>query len=256
MTSRTDVVVNFAPSPRIAEIAAPSVEIIMQDVVDTLRVLEDDFIGMSSEKLLDASGKQDLGGGVLVGITVALQDTQLAFEGRTTPAETGTVTTGSGTASGKPLRYTFVDTAADFVTANVQRGSLVINYTDNSIAEVYRVISATELETKVLVNGIGNTYDISDVYHVHNITQVRAIGGNLTAVDSNGDPLASGVLPTAFTQVLVQASSSATLLENATSTEIAAAVWNSLVANFTTSGSFGEFIGKKLLTVVKFLGLK
>ena len=208
MTERADVALEHSTSPRIAEVAAPSVEFIAQDVVDTLRGDESTFSGISGLKLLNASGKEDLGGGVFVGITASLQDTQVAFEGRTTPAETGTVTTGSGAAVAD--RQTFFDTSATFITNGVQRGSLVINFTDNSIAEVFSVESETELQTKGLVNGTGNTYDITDVYHVFNVIQCEMTGGNVVAVDGLGATI-SPILPTAFTQVVRVSSSSATL---------------------------------------------
>ena len=131
MATRNDVTVDFLESPRIIEIAAPSTEITMQDLVDTIRKIEDAFTkGMPHDKLLDASGKQDLGGGVLVGITTDLQDAQLSFEPRRTAASIGTVTTGSGTAVNGPLgpTYSFIDTGADFVADGVERGSLVINF--------------------------------------------------------------------------------------------------------------------------------
>ena len=211
MTTRDDVSVDFLESPRIIEVAAPSTEITMQDLVDTIRVIEGGFHkGLPYESLLNASGKEDLGGGVLVGITNDLQNAQLSFESRTTPAETGTVTTGSGA----PIagKYNFIDISANFVTANVQRGSLVINFTDNSIADVIEVVSATELKTKVLVNGSDNQFDIGDVYHVYNVIQCNATGGNLVAVD-DVDVRITSVFPTAFVQVVRTASSSATIQE-------------------------------------------
>jgi hypothetical protein len=85
------------------------------------------------------------------------------------------------------------------------------------VAEVYRVNSETELETKILVAGIGNTYDVADDYKIWNIVQVTALGGNLVAVDDMGVPLASPVLPTAFTQIVLTASSSATIVETGVS---------------------------------------
>ena len=211
MTTRTDEVdIDFFSSPRVMEVQAPATEFIMQDIVDTTRKLEDAFSGMSFDKLINASGKEDLGGGVKVGITVAMQNMLLAFAGRTTPAQTGTVTSNPG--SPVTGRDAFIDTAATFQTNNVARGSLVINFTDQSIAEVVSVDSETQLTTKTLVNGIGNTYDVNDVYHVFNIVQVSASGGNLVAVDDVGGSI-SPILPTAFTQVILTSSSSATLQE-------------------------------------------
>lgn len=210
MASRNDLSVEYNADPRVVEIAAPSAEIIMQDLVDTLRDAEYSWQGLSFKKLLNASGKQDLGDGVLVGITVALQNILLAFAGRTTPAQTGTVTTNPGS----PItgRDSFTDSGALFETNNVKRGSLVINFSDNSIADVVSVDSETKLTTKTLVNGIGNTYDAADVYHVFNIVQVVAKGGNLTAVDALQATIAA-ILPTAFTQVIIEKSSSATQVQ-------------------------------------------
>ena len=215
MATRNDVTVDFLESPRIIEVAAPSTEITMQDLVDTIRKIEDAFTkGMPHDKLLDASGKQDLGGGVLVGITTDLQNAQLSFEPRRTAASIGTVTTGSGTAVNGPLgpTYSFIDTGADFVADGVERGSLVINFTDNSVADVIEVVSSTEIRTRVLVNGFDNEWDIGDAYHIFNIIQCNATGGNLVAADDIGNRITS-VFPTAFVQVVRTASSSATLQE-------------------------------------------
>ena len=139
---------------------------------------------------------------------------QVSFEARRTPAETGTVT--STAASPITGRQIFIDGAATFMSNNVARGSLVINFTDQSIADVVSVDSETQLTTKTLVNGIGNTYDVADVYQVFNIIQCSLIGGNHTAVDDL-DAEISPILPTAFTQVLLTLSSSATQVETGVS---------------------------------------
>ncbi len=215
MTTRTDVVVDFDESPRIIEIAQPSTEMTMQDLVDTVRKIEDDFTkGLSQTKLLDASGKQDLGGGVFVGITTNLSNAKLSFEPRRTPTSVGTVTTGSGIQTPRVLgnTYTFIDSGADFASDGVEVGALVINFTDRSIADVVEIISPTELRTRLLENGVDNEWDASDVYQVFNIVQCDATGGNLVANDGLGSTISS-ILPTSFTQVVKTASSSATISE-------------------------------------------
>ena len=211
MAERNDITVVQDVTPRYAEIAAPSTEIVMQDYVDTLRGAEDDFVNMSYPLLINASGKEDLGGGTLVAITVQEQNLQLAFESRRTPAETGTVTTASGPPSVLD-RITFVDTAADFVTAGVQPGSYIVNWTDRSVSDVLRFIDANTLELKTPSLGTDNEYDLADEYTVWNVTQVRTSGGNLVAVDDNGSAIPA-ILPTWGTQVILTTSSSATLQE-------------------------------------------
>ncbi len=210
MAVRTDVTVDWQVDPRVATVAAPSTEFIMQDVVDTLRIAEYSFRGMTEPFLVSASGKEPLGGGVSVGITVALQNTTIEFEARDAPIETGTITNDPVS----PIADTEIleDNTADFISAGAARGSAVINFTDGSTASVLDVISATELRTTVLEGGSDNSYQIGDAYEVYGITQVTATGGNLTAVDTLQSPI-SPVSPTFGTQVLLTASSSATLQE-------------------------------------------
>jgi hypothetical protein len=211
MTTRNDITLDYTLSPRVARIAAPEVNLSLQDYVDTLRVAESQFQGMSYPFLINASGKEDLGDGVLVGITVQEQNLRLAFESRRTPAiDEGTVTTGSG-APNLQNRYVFVDTGADFVTAGVEPGSLVINWTDRSMADVVEVIDANTIRMEALVNGTDNEMGLGDVYSIFNIIQVRVSAGNLTAIDDLAAAINS-VLPTAFTQVVVAQASNSTLI--------------------------------------------
>lgn len=233
MTTRTDVDADLFSSPRVLEVQDTSTEMEMQDLVDTARKLEDAFSGMGFPKLINATGKQQLSAGVLVGITVAMQNLKLAFAGRLTPAETGTVTSNQGsTVAG---RDAFTDTAALFQTNNVERGSLVINFSDQSVAEVVSADSEIALTTKTLVNGIGNTYDVTDVYHVFNVVQCRAGAGNITAVDDLQVAI-SAIQPTPFTQVIIELASGSTIVESGVSgltpTESAQL---SLIASTTTT---------------------
>jgi hypothetical protein len=267
MTTRTDIAYDLRRSPRIAEVASPSVELLVQDYVDTTRPFESSFEAMSHEFLISAGGKDDLGGGKLVDITLTEEDLKLSFEARTTAAETGQVTTGSVAPTPKG-EITFTDTSADFTTASVERGSMVINFTDRSIADVVEVVSSDTLTTRTLVNGIDNTFAVSDFYQVFNVTQMIVQGGNVVGVDDL-DATTNAILPTAFSQVVVTLSSSgtiaglpdleadiATILAQTTAAAQAAAVWDALISAHTVTGSFGEFVVRRLLTVAKFFSLR
>jgi len=268
MTTRNDIAIDYTLSPRIARLAAPETNLSLQDYVDTLRVLESQFRAMSYDYLINASGKEDLGDGVLVGITVQEQNLKLAFEARRTPAiDEGAVTTGSG-APNAVNRYQFVDTGANFVTAGVDAGSLVLNWTDRSMADVVRVIDANTLEIEALVNGTDNQMQVADVYSVFNIVQVRVSAGNLTAIDDM-DAALNAVLPTAFTQVVVAQASQSTIVNLAsietqldtieaqtTGAAIGSGVWDALISAHSVTGSFGEFVVRRLLTVAKFFALR
>jgi hypothetical protein len=267
MTTRTDITYDLRRSPRIAEVASPSIELLLQDYVDTTRPFESSFRAMSHTFLASAGGKDDLGGGKLVDITMTQENVKLAFEARTTPAETGQVTTGSVTPT-QQGEISFTDTNADFTTAEVARGSLVINFTDRSIADVVAVESSDTLTTRTLVNGIDDTFAVSDFYQVFNVTQMVVQGGNLVAVDDL-DATTNAILPTAFSQVIVTLSSSGTIaglpdleadiaaiLAQTTADAQAAAVWDALISAHDVTSSFGEFVVRRLLTVAKFFSLR
>lgn len=207
MATRTDINVDFSVSPRRIVMDAPSLSITMQDLVDTLREIEDDLpLGMSNPRLLDASGKEPLGGGVSVGITVALQNAVFEAEARNVAAESGTHTGSTSTTQ-------LIDSAADFVAAGVERGSLIINFTDQSIVDVLEVVDANTLNIRgSLTGGTDNDFDNGDAYKVYNHVQVQVFGGNMTSVDDLGadiDPIS----PSAFVQVVRTSSSSATITD-------------------------------------------
>lgn len=164
MTARNDITVNWFASPRIITVAAPSTDVTIQDLLDTCRELEDDIYNMVYDPLASAAGKENLGGGVRVGITITLLNAVLAFEARPGP-----------------------------------------------------------------------TY-----------TQCTVSGGNIVAVDSNGETV-SPIYPTAFTQVLTSASSSATL-QGISATEIANAVWDEPLSNHVTAGTVAEALSNAGLT--------
>jgi hypothetical protein len=87
MSIRSDITVNWSATPRIITVASPSVVLTIQDLNDTLRNIEATVpSAIQFDSLLKAGGKDDLGGGVRVGITLTLSNSQLAFAARAGPA--------------------------------------------------------------------------------------------------------------------------------------------------------------------------
>lgn len=212
---------DFDLSPRLTRVKAPRTTFTAQDVVDTLRLEEESFAGQSNERLVDAAGKQDLGGGASVGITYALRNNQIQFEDRDTPAETGTITTDSAGLIGG--RIAVVDNTALFETNLVTRGSFIVNWTDQTIVSVQEVISETELRVRPPTSGITNDYTIGDAYSVFNVERVDLTGGNATAVDdlaASIDP----IVPSVGTYALVTLSTSASIVEGLSAAAIQAKV--------------------------------
>jgi hypothetical protein len=207
MAVRNDIIVDFLKSPRIIRIPNTSDEVTQQDLYDTLRSLEDDPGNMSYNHLIDSAGKEELGGGVLVGITNELQNAILFFVPDLAVIESGTVTTGDATG------VTLTDTAATFITNGVTSGAMVVNFTDQSIASVISIDSETQLTCEPLDGGSDNGFDSGDTYKVWNVIQKDVTGGNLVALNEAGDAQISPILPSAVTQIKTTASSSATLQE-------------------------------------------
>jgi hypothetical protein len=78
--------VNWTPSPRIVTVAAPEVAVTIQDLYDTLRTLEAEPYGVDEPSIVSGAGKEPLGGGLYVGLTVTLLNARLAFEARPGPS--------------------------------------------------------------------------------------------------------------------------------------------------------------------------
>jgi hypothetical protein len=76
------ILVDPIASPRIITVLTPDTSITIQELVDQVRAWESEIGNLDYDKLLNAAGKENLGGGVQVGVTVTLQNALLAFEAR------------------------------------------------------------------------------------------------------------------------------------------------------------------------------
>ena len=196
-------------SPRIVEILAPATEITVQELVNLIRDWEDSEEGMPFDYIISAAGKEDLGGGVTVGITATLNNAKIMFTGRTTPIDDGIGRTCDLTDSlGRTL---YVDDA-DFISAGVVPGDTVFNATTNEMATIYEVTDQYTLQHLDLSGAGGLGWTSGDEYIVYHNAQCSISGGNLVAVDEVGDPISS-VFPSPSVQVVRTSSSSATLQE-------------------------------------------
>jgi len=205
MVFRADISVDWNSNPRLIFVANPSTEISIQDLVDTLRILEEKpWEGLAYPYIIDAAGKESLGGGVSVGITAKLLNAKLAFEARKNSIQNGSITTTDS--SGVILN----DSAASFISNGINPGAWIVNLNDGSRATVLNINSETQLITDGLGNGIDNQFASGDLYEIQNIVQCDVNGGNLVAVSDDGITAISSILPTMGTQVTRTLSSSAT----------------------------------------------
>jgi len=203
MAFRSDINVNWELSPRLIEVEAPSVEVTIQDLYDTLRILEARVENTAYDSIISAGGKEELGGGVLVGVTATLQNARLGFEDRPSSFTSGTATAGTGA-------RVIVDSGATFITDGVVVDDLVRNDTQDGWSTVLRVDSETQLTVTSLTPP--GPWASGDNYTIWHVIQCNVSGGNLVAVDDVGAEINS-IYPTGFVQVVRTSSSSATLQE-------------------------------------------
>lgn len=83
MPIRDDLTINWMVSPRIIEVIDSP--LVVQDLYDTLRGKAAVGEAMDDDEIIDGSGKDDLGEGVLVGLTVKLLNAKVKFEARASP---------------------------------------------------------------------------------------------------------------------------------------------------------------------------
>lgn len=198
-------VVDWTVNPRVITIPASDTEATIDDLQDTLLDIEDTEEGIVFKHLRATSGGEALGGGVTVGLTMELQDAQLAFATRVTQLESGTVTTPDVNG------ITLIDSTALFQSSGVSVGDIIRNHTDaGSVASVRSIDSEVQITTNGLSGGTDDQFDSNDIYDVMDWVQCNITGGNLVAVDGNGSAI-DPVFPTFGTQVVRTAASSATL---------------------------------------------
>jgi len=192
-------------SPRIVVVDAPQTEATIQNIVDAIRAWEDSEEGHTFPFIIDAAGKENLGGGVTVGITATLNNAQLRFSARPTPMTTGTITTAN------PLGQYLIDSTADFIADGIYVGATVFNYTTGAMETIIG-IDSTSLFSFTLQAGSRTDWQVGDKYYVYPNDQCSISGGNLVAVDSYKNTI-SPVLQSPNTHIVRSSSSSATLAQ-------------------------------------------
>ncbi len=139
---------------KIITVPAPDTSLDLQYLVNETRVAEDNLIpGMGYDKIIDAFGKQDLGGGVLVGITVIMLDGwRVAFEARSGPS-TVAVTISGGNFVGEAGANPVAPTAYTQVTIAQSTSAALVGNTGADTNLVYLVESLRNMHP-----GWGSTY--------------------------------------------------------------------------------------------------
>lgn len=204
MAVRGDVTVRWGYSPRVIEVDFPSTEITIQDLYDTCKFLEAQNSGMDDKPLIDAAGKENLGGGVQVGLTATLLNAQVYFPPRSIPVAQGATAT-----TADPDGETLTSTGSTFQTDGLVRGDVVFNSTTGAMATILQVFSEIQIAHLPLSGGSRNDWQVGDVIVTYENPQCSVSGGNLVAVDDVGGDIPA-VLSSPLAQVVRTSSSSAT----------------------------------------------
>ncbi|MEW6606076.1 MAG: hypothetical protein AB1414_01310 [bacterium] len=78
--------ITFNTPDKVIFIEKPTTEVSIQELINTIRDFEDNPEGMNVKTFINAAGKQDLGSGVKVGITLELTNNwRIQFEARDGP---------------------------------------------------------------------------------------------------------------------------------------------------------------------------
>ena len=185
-----DFVDYVAPgTPRVLNIPAAHGNASAQDLWDTLSAEAAKLDNLIYKKLVDrpkGGGKSVLRAGRLTGIILPMNNVQIQFEPSTVKLHLGSAT------AADPAGKLLVDDATDagFVTANVQRGDVVLNATKSAHATVLRVLTENRLVTTSLMGGLpNNEWEIGDTYEIFDHVKRNVTDGDVIAQDHNGDSL-------------------------------------------------------------------
>lgn len=196
----------FDEATKVVTVEAPALTVTIQDLHDACRDYEAYSRNMDDRILVSAGGKEPLGGGNSVAITLRLLNGwQVAFAARGGPAYVSCRIDGgnlvrldpvTGTATSSDAGTTLIDSNASFDVDGILPGDTVVNSDDGSSATVISVDSSTQITITALSGGTENDWDIGEAYEI-------------TATN----PIA----PTAFTQVTYAQSTAPVSIAGATS---------------------------------------
>ncbi len=196
MAIRSDITIDWESSPRVITVAAPSVEITIQDLVDTCRDHEDRPVNMDRPILIDAAGKEPLGGIVYVGVTATLQNAVIAFEARGGPTwilckiSGGNVVAvddvGADIDPRLPTAYVTVDrTASSSATLLEQEAIEFASYNNGVTIDITSIYSGTSFPVGTPRQPVNNLTDAILIATERGL-EIFYVHGNLT-IDSGSD---------------------------------------------------------------------
>lgn len=196
MAVRDDIKVNWAVSPRIVTVLAPSTEVTIQDLHDTLTDLEDEPRGMAEDQIISSAGKEALGGGVFVGLTATLLNAQIAFEARAGPDWVLCTISGGNLVAvdengdeidvRKPTAYTSVDRTSSSSATLQEAGTLQYSSFGGGVTvDLVSGVSGTAFPIGTPQEPVGNMTDALAILTERGFTTLYILGD--ATIDSGLD---------------------------------------------------------------------
>lgn len=135
---------SFDKNNKIITVLSPEVTITIQDLHDDIRIYEEKNHNLEVSQIINASGKQDLGGGIKVGITLELiNDWRLAFEARGGPSTVlCTVTGGNLVATNQYANNPIYPTAYTQVTIAQSSSATISDASTNATTNIMYMLES------------------------------------------------------------------------------------------------------------------
>ena len=163
----------FSKTNRIIQVNLPDTRVTVQQLINVIRDWEDELANLETPKVADASGKEDLGGGLAIGITLKLLNWKIKFADRSEPdyvdceiAEGNLIAVDQNGVSINPIQPSAYVTVTRSVAVSGVRIADVAEWTQSQKDQVFSDIDNTKaevLETQVQVQAAkeksGGSYD-------------------------------------------------------------------------------------------------
>ena len=181
---------SFSKTDRIITVELPDTEVTVQELINAVRDWEDELVNTEVPKVADASGKDDLGGGLAVGITLKLLNWKVKFEDRSGPDWVDCSVTGGNLiavdANNQPMNP--IEPAA-YVTVTVEKAvsgvriADVAEWTQAEKSDHISVAQAVKSKTDNLPSNPAAQSSVQDVKDVIGVPTSPTIADDLDAVE-------------------------------------------------------------------------
>ncbi|MEK7613456.1 MAG: hypothetical protein AAB439_01095 [Patescibacteria group bacterium] len=145
------------------------------------------------------------------------------------------------------------DSAAGIAFVDTHIHNAEVTISGVTYARFFQIVNGYRVDFE----NTGTHYTVNAIGANHNLNDVSIFGGHFTLVPNNSAGLVNiDVASAVWDALIANYQTAGTTGKALTDAGAAGNPWGTPVSGNTDSGTFGELVGTKLLTVAKFLGLK